>query len=177
MRWASAVISGARRFSHYKVKAQQKVHGTKSPGVELGTLRRRARLVLHRSMRARKRTSPRKVTRWRDAQIPVQTKVERRGAQSWHAALPSSRGPGGKHGRRADGDATRGVTGEIQRHARQIGARDRARWRQSDGSLWRLNRIPFLSFDMELLIAGVNYQLNAHRGRHTELTVGPVDGY
>jgi prophage tail gpP-like protein len=30
---------------------------------------------------------------------------------------------------------------------------------------------------MELLIAGVSYQLNTHRGRHTELTVGPVDGY
>jgi prophage tail gpP-like protein len=52
-------------------------------------------------------------------------------------------------------------------------------WRQSDGSLWRLNqlvavRIPFLSLDMELLIAGVSYQLNAHHGRHTELTVGPT---
>jgi hypothetical protein len=28
----------------------------------------------------------------------------------------------------------------------------------------------------ELLIAGVSYQLNGHRGRHKELTVGPVDG-
>lgn len=55
-------------------------------------------------------------------------------------------------------------------------------WRQSDGSLWQLNqsvavRIPFLSLGMELLIAGVSYQLTPHRRRHTELTVGPVDGY
>ena len=38
-------------------------------------------------------------------------------------------------------------------------------------------RIPFLSLDMELLIAGVTYGLDNNRGRHTELTVGPVDGY
>ncbi len=31
VQWASAVISGGRRFSHYKVKAQQTVHGTKPP--------------------------------------------------------------------------------------------------------------------------------------------------
>jgi hypothetical protein len=31
VQWASAVIAGAQRFSHYKVKAQQTVHGTTSP--------------------------------------------------------------------------------------------------------------------------------------------------
>jgi hypothetical protein len=31
VQWVSAVISGARRFSHYKVKVQQTVHGTTSP--------------------------------------------------------------------------------------------------------------------------------------------------
>jgi hypothetical protein len=30
---------------------------------------------------------------------------------------------------------------------------------------------------MKLLTAGVSYQLNAHRGRHMVLTVGPVDSY
>jgi prophage tail gpP-like protein len=55
-------------------------------------------------------------------------------------------------------------------------------WRQSDGSHWRINhlvnvRVPFLSPGMELMIAGVSYILNASRGRHPELTVGPVDGY
>ena len=38
-------------------------------------------------------------------------------------------------------------------------------------------RIPFLSLDMELLMAGTSCMLNAVCGRHTELTVGPVDGY
>jgi prophage tail gpP-like protein len=55
-------------------------------------------------------------------------------------------------------------------------------WRHSDGSLWRINplvtvRAPFLSLDMELLIASVSYMLNAYRSRHTERTVGSVDGY
>ena len=31
VQWAAGVFSGARRFSHYKVKAQQTVHGTTSP--------------------------------------------------------------------------------------------------------------------------------------------------
>jgi prophage tail gpP-like protein len=74
------------------------------------------------------------------------------------------------------------MAGEIQRRARHSRARHRARLAPVGWSLWRLNqlvavRIPFLSLDMELLIAGVRYQLNAHRGRHTELTVGPIDGY
>jgi prophage tail gpP-like protein len=31
VQWAAGVFSGARRFSHYKVKAQQTVHGSTSP--------------------------------------------------------------------------------------------------------------------------------------------------
>jgi prophage tail gpP-like protein len=50
------------------------------------------------------------------------------------------------------------------------------------GSLWRINQlvnvsVPFLSLNMEPLIVGVSCMLNAFRGRHTELTVGPVDSY
>jgi hypothetical protein len=31
VQWASAIISGARRFSHDKVKAQQSEHGSTPP--------------------------------------------------------------------------------------------------------------------------------------------------
>ena len=107
----------------------------------------------------------------------------RRGDRSRRAALSAARGHGGSRRLTGRGAMRRAVWQAKYNAARGTQARVIVPgWRQSDGSLWRINqlvavRVPFLSLDMELLIAGVSYQLNAHRGRHTELTVGPVDGY
>lgn len=55
-------------------------------------------------------------------------------------------------------------------------------WRQSDGSLWKINTLTptqsaWLQLDRPLLIARVSYVLNDKRGRCTDLVLGPVEGF
>jgi prophage tail gpP-like protein len=54
-------------------------------------------------------------------------------------------------------------------------------WRQGSGALWKPNLLvrvkdPVIGFDAEMLIAEVDYKLNA-AGMIATLKVGPVDGY
>jgi prophage tail gpP-like protein len=54
-------------------------------------------------------------------------------------------------------------------------------WRQSDGTLWDVNRLvrvtaPFLQLDQDLLIAEVTYKIDA-QGTRTEMRLGPVEGF
>ncbi len=57
-----------------------------------------------------------------------------------------------------------------------------AGWRQPDGSLWQPNQIigvtsPWLGVDQDLLVAQVEFGLDANDGHTTTLTVGPPAGY
>ena len=107
-----------------------------------------------------------------DAQVPVMTEIEGAAIDPGvpryrpHVMLAESAldGPGAM--RRAVWQAKYNAARGTQARVIVPG------WRQSDGSLWQINhlvavRVPFLSLDMELLIAGVSYGLNAMRGRHT----------
>lgn len=54
-------------------------------------------------------------------------------------------------------------------------------FRQPNGKLWRINQLcpvksPWLQIDTELLIAAVSYEKDT-RGSITRMTLGPVDGY
>jgi prophage tail gpP-like protein len=185
VKWASAVFSGARRFSLYKVKAQQTVHGVTSPaassweGVGSGS-------VGAASVDDGEETDGEPPEEGdpvqADAQVPVMTEVE---GSATDPGVPRYR----PHVIMAEtaldepGAQLRAVWQAKYNAARGTQARVIVPGlRQSDGSLWRLNqlvaaRIPFLSLDMEVLIAGVIYGLNEAAGRHTELTIGPADGY
>jgi prophage tail gpP-like protein len=73
VQWAAGVFSGARLFSHYKVKAQQTVHGRAGATCSRRTGRPSDRSTPHRPLgpqsgpRARRTSSPRRATRWRPA--------------------------------------------------------------------------------------------------------------
>ena len=183
VQYASAVISGARRFSHYKVKAQQTVHGTTSPTSSWqGVAPAGSAGAASADEGEEDDFAEEGDAVAGDAQIPVQTDVE---GEARDPGVPRYRPHVVMAESTADGPTAmqRAVWQAKYNAARGTLARVIVPgWRQSDGSLWRLNqlvavRIPFLSLDMELLIAGVSYQLTAQRGRHTELTVGPADGY
>ena len=188
VQWAGAVISGARRFSQFKVKAQQSVHGSASPadswqGVQSGSAgAASAAWAAERTKGAGDDYASEGDAVASDAQVPVLTEVKGAATDPGvpryrpHVVMAGSAldGPGAM--RRAVWQAAYNAARGTQARVIVPG------WRQSDGSLWRINqlvnvRVPFLSLDIELLIAGTSYMLNAFRGRHTELTVGPVDGY
>jgi hypothetical protein len=86
VQWASAVISSAWRFSHYKVKAQQTVYGTTSPAAIWQGVAQWARLAPHRRIGPQRGPTARKLT----------------------APAKAARDHGGKLGRRPDGDAALG---------------------------------------------------------------------
>jgi prophage tail gpP-like protein len=168
VQWAAGVFSGARRFSHYKVKAQQSVHGSTSPsqswrGVQPGSVN-----AASADEGAEDEFADEGDAVAGDAQVPVLTEVEGTATDPGvpryrpHVMMGESAldGPGAM--RRAVWQAK--YTAARGTQARIIVSG----WRQSDGSLWRINhlvpvRIPFLSLDMELLIAGVSHVLNSQR--------------
>lgn len=182
VQWASAVISGARRFSHYKVKAQQSVHGSTSPASSWQGVQSGSAGAASADEGAGDDYASEGDAVASDAQVPVLTEVEGTATDPGvpryrpHVVMAESAldGPGAM--RRAVWQAKYNAARGTQARVIVPG------WRQSDGSLWQINHlvnvcVPFLSLDMELLIAGTSYMLNAFRGRHTELTVDPVDGY
>jgi hypothetical protein len=72
--------------------------------------------------------------------------------------------------RYASPSTARPRTSSIARLTSKVGSSRATRDRPRDV------RVPFLAFDMELLVAGVSYGLSEGRGRHTELTLGPAEG-
>jgi prophage tail gpP-like protein len=182
VQWAAGVFSGARRFSHYKVRAQQTVHGSTSPSQSWQDVQSGFAGAASADEGGEDDFAEEGDAVATDAQVPVLTEVE---GTATDPGVPRYRPHVmmGESARDGPGAMRRAVWQAKYNAARGTQARIIVSgWRQSDGSLWRINhlvpvRIPFLSLEMELLIAGVTYGLDGNRGRHTELTVGPVDGY
>lgn len=74
------------------------------------------------------------------------------------------------------------AAGQATQASLQLRGGDVSAWRQPDGTLWQINQlgpvtVPQLAIDQDLLVVKVTLGLNDRGGHHTELEIGPIEGY
>jgi prophage tail gpP-like protein len=157
----SAKLSGRKRFSEYRIKTQSgegMAAGSWGGAGGLGSPSApvvQSKVVTTTSGAAIDSGVP----RYRPHTIIAESALTAKGAQA-----------------RADWQMRFNAAKSIQAHISVQG------WRQSDGTLWRVNTLcsvqaQYLLLDRELLIASVTYTLDDRGGRITKMVLGPVEGY
>jgi prophage tail gpP-like protein len=161
---AHARINVAKRFSDYIVKGQHGVGGAKNGALDLSSLAGPGPSVF--------------AGKTGTVQTDQHASAHDAGVPRYrpHVSLAESQLTQAQTVLRANWQRAYGYGRSIQIHLSLAG------WRQPNGSLWVLNQLvpvtsAYLGIDADMLVASVEYRLDAGTGRTTQLMLGPVEGY